>query len=122
MKPKGIPKKIQTLKKCDPPEENFKELIAIYNKGGLNIDQEMKKKNPNAKKLIPFISVGDPLQVSDTKYKIRNNEQRGNWVYCGDGWYVRKSEEYDFARFLVYNTETKTYEGVWDERLHKLKT
>ena len=116
---KNIPEKIQTFKKCDPPEDLYEELINNYNSGGLTIDEDMKLKNPNAKKTIPYISLSTPMQISESKFKTSNDEYIGNWIYSGHGWYVRKTNEYEFAQYLMYNTSTKIFGESWDERKHK---
>lgn len=113
---KEIPHFVQVLKRHLPPKELESELISKYNSGGVEIDKEMKKRNPNAQKKMMFISSSTPIQTNNSKYRIKGDEEQGYWVYCGKLWYVRKIEKkFEFAQYLMYNTKTKLTEGLWDE-------
>ena len=114
---RGIPKYIQTFEKLDPNSDVRDHLIKAYNLGGVNVDDEMLKKNPGSKKQIPFVSV-TPIIISNKKAKLDSNNQElmDNWIYCGNGWYVRNNFDiYQFARYMSYNTETKSVEDDWDQ-------
>jgi len=40
----------------------------------------------------------------------------GYWIYCGNEWYVRKlKKEYEFSKYMAYNTKEKKIEGIWDD-------
>lgn len=117
---KEIPHYVQILKKCFPDSEELKsKLILVYNKGGIDLDKEMLRRNPNAKKRIMFVSSSIPIQTNKTTYQIRGNEEQGHWIYCGNLWYVRKIEKkFEFAQYLTYNTKTKLTGDPWDEEEH----
>jgi len=116
-----IPKYVQSLQKMEVEDEKLKHhLIKAYELGGVLIDKEMHKKNPNAKTRFPYISVSSKF-VSDTKSKMAGgNESKGEWVYCGDLWYVRNNEgTYEFAQYMAYNTSKRAIEDLWDEEKYQ---
>lgn len=116
----NIPKVVQTLKKCSPPKNIIDDLIKIFDNGGKKVDKEMLRCNPNAKMQIPYVSVSKPVQINDGTYKMNTNEYSGKWLYCGQGWYVRKTDKYEFAQYLAYYTKTRTYGEPWDARTHSV--
>lgn len=113
---KEIPHFVQILKKDIPSDAVKSKLISCYNDGGSEVDSEMLKRNPNAKKKIMFVSSSSPIATEPDKYRIHGDEESGHWLYCGDYWYVRKIEKkFEFAQYKIYNTKTKATEGLWDE-------
>lgn len=119
--PNAIPKFIQTLHREEPKSEDTQKiLIEKFNAGGVELDPEHKKRNPNAKRTLMFISA-DMMIMSKTKAKIQSDrEATGYWIYSGDGWYVRKlGDEYQFARYMAYNTQDKKNVGIWDQNKYE---
>lgn len=116
-----IPQHVQILQKLDPDDDIKNNLISVYKSGGVLIDSDMKMKNPNAKQTIPFVSVTSEF-ISNTKSKFfGTGESAGNWVYCGEGWYVRNNEGiYEFSKYMAYNTVNKRVEDIWDARKHNI--
>lgn len=114
---RGIPKYIQTFEKIYPVDSVKEHLIKAYDLGGVDVDKEMLKKNPGSKKKIPFVSVTS-VSITQTKSKLNQNKQEimDYWVYCGNGWYVRKNSDiFEFAKYMTYNTEKKSVEDDWDQ-------
>jgi hypothetical protein len=113
-----LPKYVQCLNKIVPEKESDRaELIDIYEDGGLDVDEAMLTKNPNAKNKIMFVASNIPIKVNGKKatydYKTQN---LGNWVYCGNFWYVRKiSDSYQFSKYMAYDTDEKITIDEWDE-------
>ena len=115
---KNIPKYVQVLRIAEPPEELAEELKNSYEDGGSNIDENMFKHNPNAKKLVLYIAAKG-AKVVGNKVKMSKSENMGNWTYCGKLWYARKdNDEYEYAQYLAYNTKDRKTEGIWDARNH----
>lgn len=123
--PKKIPKYVQVLNKDTPPDDLKDNLIKAYELDGIIIDDEMKKSNPNAKQKIISITNTPPktkIITSGNEKFDGHSETKTDWLYCGYKWYVRKiDEEYQFARYLAYNTETKKTEDPWDESVFMSK-
>lgn len=120
MAKKDVPHYVQVLKRCIPSKEIESKLISVFNEGGVDIDEEMHRRNPNAQKKVQFISFSTPIHVSNTRYRIKRIEEQGHWLYCGQNWYVRKLEKkFEFAQYLIYNTKTKLTEGLWDEEKYR---
>lgn len=121
--PKGILKYVQVLNVVRVDDKDLKEhLIKSYELDGINVDDEMLRRNPNAKQKVIFISssskqrvlIEGSAQFSDSEEKI------DNWIYCGNLFYVRNiNGKYQFSQYLAYNTETKKTEGLWDEEVYK---
>jgi len=119
--PGKIPIYVQVLHRHEPETEERDKLIIIYEDGGKKIDEEMKLRNPNAKRKLMFVSVGNP-EIRGTKAKFSTSQSQGYWIYCGNLWYVRKVEdEYHFAQYMTYHTDNKEILGLWDAREHEKK-
>jgi len=120
---KGIPKYVQVLNRSEPEKDEKEHLIKVYELDGVQIDDEMKARNPNAKEKTIFITATKPKAkvVIDNATEFQaKDEKMNNWVYCGRLWYVRKiNNKYQFAQYMTYNTESKSSEGLWDQRDHK---
>lgn len=115
--PQPIPKFIQVFHREEPKIDDVRALlIDKYNAGGVDMEADHKLRNPNAKRTLMFISA-DMMIMSKTKAKINSDrEATGNWIYCGNDWYVRKlGDEYQYARYMCYNTETKKTIGTWNQ-------
>ena len=123
--PKKIPKYVQVLNKDTPPDELKERLIKTHELDGIILDNDMLKSNPNAKQVIVSITNTPPrakVLTSGSEKFDGHNESMANWLYCGYTWYVRKIDSnYQFARFLAYNTKTKKTEDPWDETEFKDK-
>lgn len=117
---KGIPKYVQTLQKLEVDDDELKHhLVKAYEVGGVLIDKDMARLNPNAKTRFPYVSVTSKV-ISDTKSEINKEEAKGEWVYCGRLWYVRNiGGVYEFARYMAYNTYKRAIEDLWDEEKYK---
>lgn len=113
-----IPKYVQCFNKIAPEEESERErLISVFEDGGVDVDEPMLVKNPNAKKTIIYVASNKAIEIKGKKatydYKSQNV---GNWVYCGDFWYVRKiDDKYQFGKYMCYDTQEKITIGDWDE-------
>lgn len=116
----GIPKYVQVLQKLDPPEDLKEHLREVFSKDGVEIDEDMRSKNPNARTKMPFISVTANV-VSSTKAEFDGtNESMGYWKYCGNLWYVRNNEGiFEYAQYMAYSTEKKVVEDIWDHEKYK---
>lgn len=117
--PKGIPKYVQVLNKVEVLDDKLKEhLIKAYELDGIQIDDDMKRRNPNAKERVICISVKAPkVMMAGAEEFGAKDEKMGHWVYCGNLYYVRKlTDDYEFAQYLAYDTENKETVGLWDAR------
>jgi len=87
-----IPEYVQVLNRVADPDDDLKEhLIKSYNLDGVMIDQEMFKMNPNAKDRVICITARRPKVVMAGAEEFRGKDKNmGNWVYCGNLYYVRK--------------------------------
>lgn len=114
---KNIPKYVQVLSKSDPKKEEKEHLIKAYNLDGVVVDVDMLKLNPNAKQKIVCITATPPsVQFSGSAEFNARDEKMGYWIYCGNEWYVRKlKKEYEFSKYMAYNTKEKKIEGIWDD-------
>lgn len=123
--PKKIPKYVQVLNRDTPPDELKENLIKAYELDGILPDKNMLKANPNAKQRVISITNRPPkakVITSGSEKFDGHDEVKTDWLYCGHLWYVRKiGDEYQFARYLAYNTETKKTEDIWDEETFKSK-
>jgi len=116
--PKNIPKYVQVLNRVPDPDNKLKEhLIKAYELDGVLVDKEMARLNPNAKTKVICVTSRHAKKVvmAGAEEFEGRNQKLGHWIYCGNLYYVRKlGEEYEFAQYLRYNTETKKTEGLWD--------
>ena len=123
--PKKIPKYVQTLKQIIPSEDIKERLIKTYDLDGIIVDKDMLKANPNAKQSVISITNTPPkakVYTSGSENFDGHKEVKADWIYGGLMWYVRKiGDEYQFARYMVYNTKTKKVEELWDEDTFKSK-
>ena len=118
--PKNIPKYVQVLDRCDPEDSEKQHLIKSYDLDGVVVDEEMLKMNPNAKQKVTCISVTPPrVQFNNSTEFDPKDEKMGYWIYCGNGWYVRKLKKFhEFAKYMAYDTKEKKIEGMWDARIY----
>jgi hypothetical protein len=115
---KTIPKYVQTFNRISPSDQEKKVLINIFNDGGMaEIDKEMKRRNPKAPLKIPYVASKSPILINKNKAKFDRKKQNiGNWIYCGNRWYVRSVDgDFGFAKFMAYNTDKRIVEDEWDE-------
>lgn len=121
MKKNGIPKYVQVLNRSEPEKDEKEHLIKVYALDGVQIDDEMTARNPNAKQRVLFITSTKPRAVMQGAEEFQGKDEKMNhWIYCGRLWYVRKvKNKYQFAQYMTYNTESKKNEGLWDQRDHK---
>ena len=120
----AIPKYIQVFKSIEPDEafkeSNLKEkLIEIYEKGGIQVDQDYLKLIPSAKLKFMYVVSKEPIRTGNTKLKLDGNSDIGYWIYCGK-CYVRKvSNKYEFGTYLAYETKTRKITDFWNEAKFK---
>lgn len=121
--PKGIPKYVQVLNIVDIKDNNLKDhLIKSYELDGVLVDNEMLRRNPNAKQEIIFITSTskNKVMIEGSSQFEGNKEEIGNWIYCGNLFYVRKiNDKHQFAQYLAYNTESRETEGLWDSEVYQ---
>jgi hypothetical protein len=108
-----IPKYVRVLRKV-LSHKAADSYIDVFNNGGCAVEARCLGLDKKLVKSVLFVTSNS--NVSGQVGKLKFKQSSGNWIYCGDGFYVRHvNDEYHFGRFLAYDTISKSDVGFWHD-------